>query len=264
MLAFFACESCENVPTSKDFAKELVICLDENHADPRRLLVAAGPLLLADGAFMGAVSMVATGNFDTNRNALRKGWLRPVFENNLFLGLMRNVLLTNREYELALTRLRKLILHSLMEDSGTFSLIRDVETAFCSALARQCLLNEFVFLVDQDEQNLVVRLHEEATQSLTDSPEVDERQEAVLLTLSMYLPLQQLDIAPGRWDLNKNHWPQSLRPLILEISNYYQEQKIKQAIQAVGAIENEVSVVVSEQYEDNPYPRCQVFLMRKS
>ena len=255
MLAFFICECGKDVPTSGGFARELLICLDENLADPRRLMVAAGPVLFADSAFIGVVSMVATGNLDTNRSALNKGWLRPVFENDLFLGLMRNVLLTNREYELALTRLRKLILHSLMDDGGTFSLPRDVGTAFCSALARQCLLNEFIFFVDQNERSLVLRLHEETTKRLAGSPEVDERQEAALLTLSMYMPLQQLNMTPNRWDLNENHWPQSLRPIILEISNYRKEQKIKQEIQTIGTVENKVSILVKEQYEDNPYPR---------
>ncbi|MBW1791600.1 MAG: class I SAM-dependent methyltransferase [Deltaproteobacteria bacterium] len=255
MLAYFAGEAGNDVPVSEDFANELVACLDEGCGDVRRLLVAAGPVLGANDAFIGALAMFSTGNPDANRNMLLRGWLDPVLKNRLFLSLMRNVILTNREYELALTKLRKLVLLTLSSDADDSELIKMVGLEFCSSLAMQGQLNEYVYFVDEEERERLEDLYNVVKEELTETSEVSSRLEKLLLVFSMYQPLQQLNIEENRWNPDEYVWPLSLFPLVRCVSEYYREQEIKKQIQEIGIVEDCVSTAVKEQYEENPYPR---------
>jgi SAM-dependent methyltransferase len=252
MLAFFAGEAGDDVPLSKDFADVLVMCLDEGHGDVRKLLLVAAPVLGANGAFIGALAMVSTGNFDANRNALLRGWLDPVLTNSLFLSLMRNVILTNREYELALTKLRKQALLSNTEGSEP-NILMGVE--FLSSLAMQSRLNEYVYYVDEEEVERLEGLRGAVEKEMTETSEVSDRLAVQLLLLAMYQPLQELNIEEGRWDQHGYVWPLSMAPLVKGVSEYYREKGIKKQIQEIGIVKDRVSMVVKEQYEENPYPR---------
>ena len=255
MLAYFIGEAGDDVPVSKDFADVLVMCLDEGHGHARKLRGVAGRLLGANYAFIGALSMISTGNYDSNRNALLRGWLDPVLTNVLFRSLMSNVILDNREYELALTKLRKLALLTLSSDVDDSALDKMVSVEFCSALAMQCWHNEHVYFVDAEETEHLEYLRSAAEKELTEAPEISHWLEVQLLVLAMYQPLQELNIKEGRWDLHRYVWPQSLLPLVRGVSDHYREREIKKQVQEIGVVEDRVSIAVKDMYEENPYPR---------
>lgn len=255
MLGYLISQAGNEVPTSERFAEELVLCLEENMGDARRLLVAAGKVLENDSAFIGALSMLETGSLDSNRAALHRGGLQHLIKNKLFLSLLRNVQLINKHYEFALTNYRKLILHSLTEDFGEFDLERDLDKEFCISLARQCWINEYVYYIDDVEYPLLDRLRKDAVLYIDELPQVNNRLEAVLLTVAMYQPLHELNLSQEKCNLANTAGLESLHPLIAEICRHYQELEIRENIPVIGSIDNEVSLAVKDQYEDNPFPR---------
>src|SRR5262249_42498809 len=73
------------------------------------------------------------------------------------------------------------------------------------------------------------------------------------ITTAAYFPLFSLPEAPL---LLEGAWPAAVRSLLAQqISEPQEEQRLRNTIPRLTGIENGVSVLVRQQYEQNPYPR---------
>jgi tetratricopeptide (TPR) repeat protein/SAM-dependent methyltransferase len=121
---------------------------------------------------------------------------------------------------------------------------------FCSAVARQCFVNQYVFAMTEDESAQAKRLRDVIDQALAAGAPISAFHLAVL---GAYFPLYSL---ANTERLLEKSWPRAVTDLIVQqIEEPAEERRIRATLPALTSIEGEVSRAVREQYEENPYPR---------
>lgn len=121
---------------------------------------------------------------------------------------------------------------------------------FYSALARQCFINEYVFAVTADEVGKASDLRGRLSGAL----EAGAPPPALwLVAVAAYFPLHSLPLAAR---LLERSWPREITALLTQqIREPVEEQRMAAAIPRLTDIEDDVSLRVQRQYEENPYPR---------
>src|SRR5262249_13114414 len=111
-------------------------------------------------------------------------------------------------------------------------------------------LNEYVYLQTRDERQHSIQLRDLLLEQLNG----DCRSEPLTLAaVGGYFSLYQL---PGADKILKREWPKTIGELINQ--QFYQpleELRGASAISALTAIDQDISLQVMRQYEQNPYPR---------
>lgn len=116
------------------------------------------------------------------------------------------------------------------------------------AVAGQCFINEYIYACSAAEK---MRL-EELVRRLVESP-LERMSPWWPVVVAAYRPLYALDIAPA---LLEKDWPAPLAALFRQqIAQPLEERAIRQALPRLTAVEDEVSLLVQQQYEEHPYPR---------
>ena len=165
-----------------------------------------------------------------------------VFE-NLFLMGLRAFSFQDPTLELFLTRVRSELLNYYYENREINFL-----KSFIFSLAKQCFLNEYVYIVYKRDKEIISKLKER----LIISKKIDED---LILVLSCYEPLGKLfnfsksitNFKSSNIEFNDLVRVQVLEPKI--------EENIKNQIETLGSFKDNVSREVKSHYEDNPYPR---------
>jgi 2-polyprenyl-3-methyl-5-hydroxy-6-metoxy-1,4-benzoquinol methylase len=121
---------------------------------------------------------------------------------------------------------------------------------FCCALAQQCFLNEYVFAVAADELEQARDLRDRLADAVETGDAISELRLAVVAT---YFPLHAL---PNAARLLDRTWSAPVTELLKQqLREPEQERKLQATITPITAIDDDVSVAVRQQYEENPYPR---------
>jgi SAM-dependent methyltransferase len=151
---------------------------------------------------------------------------------------------SNSEVELLLTAVRKRLL------CDTPEALRDPCTQeFVCALIQQCLNNEYVFFVSEEEQRRLEGIARDA--SPTKAGFVQK-----LVLLLMYRPFHQIVGVQGEQMADPETLPSCLRELVQRhLETLREEREIREKIRQFGAIENDASRSVAAMYEEFPYPR---------
>lgn len=115
---------------------------------------------------------------------------------------------------------------------------------FCSALAKQCFINEYVFFAAPEELELVAALKGRTPDTID---------AGTLLALAMYIPLHQLSEADA---IAKRVWPGPVTAVIRQqILDHREEVALRDSITRLTPIAGGITAQVRQQYEENPYPR---------
>jgi SAM-dependent methyltransferase len=179
------------------------------------------------------------------------GYGESVLQHQHFLESLKGDINRDIEVELLLTAVRKVVLRR----SG--DLLRNmVVQEFVCAIVQQCMNNEYVWFVSEEEEKQVNAMLASSTPTLLAAP--DEWQK--LLVLALYRPLHELlglnSESVFRDEKVLGKLPESLRVLVQNyIESYDEETKLKRSIQSFGTINDQVSRVVAAMYENYPYPR---------
>lgn len=121
---------------------------------------------------------------------------------------------------------------------------------FYSALARQCFINEYVFSHTDEEIQTAQKLRDELTAAFANSTQVSSLK---LITVAAYFPLCSL---PHATQILDKQWPNEVTSILKQqVIEPEEEFKLRVTIPQITPIENEVSLLVQNQYEQNPYPR---------
>jgi 2-polyprenyl-3-methyl-5-hydroxy-6-metoxy-1,4-benzoquinol methylase len=121
---------------------------------------------------------------------------------------------------------------------------------FACALARQCFVNEYVFLDTPEELAGVDALRRAVLKQLDADAPISPLQ---LAALASYAPLGLLPNAP---QLRDKAWPEEIAALITQqISEPATERALRDAIPRLTELAEGASTRVRQQYEENPYPR---------
>ena len=122
--------------------------------------------------------------------------------------------------------------------------------SFYSALARQCFINEYVFSYTDDEIQKAIDLRDLLVAALEAKAQVP-----ILwpIAVAAYFPLYSLTLAT---QLLEMPWSEKiLAVLVQQVCEPEEEQQLRSTISRLTDIEDEVSLLVQRQYEENPYPR---------
>ena len=151
------------------------------------------------------------------------------------------------EMERFLTTARYALLCTAMtaaaDDAG------DVPGFYCS-LARQCFINEYVFACSDDE----IKNANDLRDTLTAALETGAAVPAILLVaVAAFFPLCSLPLAAR---LAERQWPEGVAAVLQQqVREPEEERHLRTGIPRLTDIEDEVSLQVQRQYEENPYPR---------
>lgn len=136
--------------------------------------------------------------------------------------------------------------------------IEEPALAFYCALARQCFINEYVFACGDDELQQAQELRERLAAALTSGAAMSA---LWLAAVAAYFPLHSVSNAErlldrSSSDASQASWPAAVTGvLVQQIAGPREERDIRPTIPRLTAIEDAVSLLVQQQYEENPYPR---------
>jgi|SRR5579862_32647 len=148
--------------------------------------------------------------------------------------------------ERVLTAQRAAILAAAVDDAP----VTDAVLGFCSALAQQCFINEYIWAVSAEQAAQLETLRARLAGAM-------ERHEPIAplwtLVLAMYAALYEL---PGAKALGERDWPAPAAAVIAQqIREPREEQALRASMPRLTPIGDGVTATVRQQYEENPYPR---------
>jgi len=122
--------------------------------------------------------------------------------------------------------------------------------AFYAALARQCCINEYAFAVPDAEAEQAETLRRALEEALTADRPVPALWVAAVGAYGLLGALTGADRLPGR------DWPEPLAAVIdQQVRQPAIEAQFRESMERLTPIDDEVSLRVRRQYEENPYPR---------
>ena len=173
--------------------------------------------------------------------------LQEFMRDGLFLLLLQDALVVDAGLEICLTRLRT----ALLFDGG---LRGQAPPDFLCALALQCFNNEFVFAETPAESARIAELTAEIEAGLTTGGAMQETEVRRLVVCAMYRPLHALR-GSNDWMARVPLLPALQQLLRRSVLNTDTERELRQDVQTLGTITDEVSLAVRGMYEEHPYPR---------
>jgi SAM-dependent methyltransferase len=163
--------------------------------------------------------------------------------------MLQSTTIRNIGLERLLTVIRLSVLHAAMNASTRDQIANHVLEFYC-ALAKQCFINEYVFATTADESKQAERLKTNLIDALSSDVPIAE---SLPVAVAMYLPLHSL---PDTAALLKRAWPPAIDDLLnQQVREPAQERQYRDSIPRLTVIDDDVSLRVREQYEENPYPR---------
>jgi 2-polyprenyl-3-methyl-5-hydroxy-6-metoxy-1,4-benzoquinol methylase len=149
-----------------------------------------------------------------------------------------------------LTSLRRIVLAIAADFTASGDVVKHTVLAFCCALAKQCFINEYVFARKPEETEQAERLKDTLTDALAAARTISP---LLPVAVAAYFPLSRL---PGSQLLLDRAWPESVRSVLAQqLIEPGEEQHYRETIPRLTDIDNDVSLLVKQQYEENPYPR---------
>lgn len=172
--------------------------------------------------------------------------IAAIAANPLLQRLMQSIPVQDVAFERLLTSLRA----SLLKSATRGQTMSDPVLQFACALADQCFINEYVFATTPEEDAQVGQIAHVIEHAIAARGAITPSE---LVVLAMYRPLHTLASAHALLD---RHVPPVVdRILTLQLRQPAQERELRDSIQRLTPIEDEVSLRVQKQYEESPYPR---------
>jgi SAM-dependent methyltransferase len=164
--------------------------------------------------------------------------------------LLLRLLQSTSVREVAIERLLTSLRLSLLNDAIAGAPVNDAVVTFSCVLAKQCFINEYVFDSTPAEDAQVDQLKAAVVSALDSKGPIPAMRVAAI---AMYQPLHDL---PHAQRLVDRSWPPALDDVVTQqVREVMQERELHASIPRLTPIEDEVSQLVRQQYEENPYPR---------
>jgi 2-polyprenyl-3-methyl-5-hydroxy-6-metoxy-1,4-benzoquinol methylase len=181
---------------------------------------------------------------------LGSGGLAAISRDPLLRCMLESATVRDLNLERYLTSVRRIMLDIASRPAAAGECVDESMLGLYCALAKQCFINEYVFASNSQETEKASRLRDTLVEALASGQAV-----APLLPVATaaYFPLLRL---PGSQLLLERAWPAPVRSLLTQqLIEPEEEQQLRDNISRLTGIENDVSVLVKQQYEENPYPR---------
>jgi tetratricopeptide (TPR) repeat protein/2-polyprenyl-3-methyl-5-hydroxy-6-metoxy-1,4-benzoquinol methylase len=162
--------------------------------------------------------------------------------------LLENTPSLDIDLERFLTMARIAMLHAATA-AASDEVGEEVLSFYC-ALARQCFINEYVFACTDGELNQARLLRGKIPTSLASKSPISV---LWLVAAAAYFPLASI---PSAEALLERSWPDAVAALLVQqVREPLEERRYRASIPMLTAVEDDVSRLVRQQYEQNPYPR---------
>jgi len=253
--AFAHCMKALTVATDAGRIRPLLIrALAEPWARPGDLVEAALSYIKLDGEISG--SMARAAGAWPQRLSLTELFgdtgLAATCNDELLRVLLENVPSRGVELEQFLTTVRHALLVGIAPGTTVDSSRdgREAMLSFHCALARQCFNNEYVFSCTDEEAAEAENLREQILVALASQSPISA---GMLAAVACYFPLADM---AGAGNLLMQPWPAAVNALLeQQVRAPMSERECRAHVHALTAIEDSVSRLVRDQYEENPYPR---------
>jgi tetratricopeptide (TPR) repeat protein/SAM-dependent methyltransferase len=239
------------IPHGIDLRENLILALSEPWGRPIDVAKFSGNLLKRDGATSACIKRV-TGAWPKRLPA--QELFSPfefveICDDRLLRCLLESTLVCDFELERFLTASRFTMLEAATSGVGSHEADERSLLFFC-ALARQCFINEYIFAYTDHEIKKAQRLRELLVEALASKTPVSE---LWLAAVAAYFPLTSLPLAEL---LPDRSWPAPVAALIThQVREMQEERQLQNSVPRITAIADDVSLLVKQQYEENPYPR---------
>ncbi len=238
-----------HVPDSVE--EKLIRAISEAWTAPDELAPVAGQILKQQHRVGKCISR-AVKAWPLRLNALElygSTGTGEVFNDPLLRTLLESTLIPDIEVEQFLSMAR----HTLLEAALRSDEFEDKEEnilGFYACLAQQCFINEYVFHLSETEIEQAKAIREMLSTALKNKTEIP-----ILwpIAAASYFPLYSIPLAD---QLLEKDWPQFVTDLFVQqVREPGEEIKCRKTISLISEIDDEISVKVKNQYEENPYPR---------
>jgi tetratricopeptide (TPR) repeat protein/2-polyprenyl-3-methyl-5-hydroxy-6-metoxy-1,4-benzoquinol methylase len=168
---------------------------------------------------------------------------------SLLLAILSSSPIPDAEIEIFLTSLRRHFLKLaesviLNEDKN-----EEIQPLFFS-LAKQCFINEYVYFQTPEEIRCSQQLRDRLTKAFEDKQSVPE---LWVIAVACYFPLYSV---AGVNISHRQKWSDDVKSVFRQqITEPLEEMNIRASIPVLTSIDNQISLLVRSQYEENPYPR---------
>ena len=177
------------------------------------------------------------------------GGIAEVSKDVLLCCYLESAQICDLEMERFLTMVRYTLLVAASGENELESVEESVLNFYC-ALARQCFINEYVFAWTVVEAGQARHLCDMLSAALE-----SEEQIPVLwvVAVASYFPLNIFPFAKRFLDML---WPRAVDALLAQqVREPEEEQQFRLTLPQLTPIDDKVSLLVQNQYEENPYPR---------
>jgi tetratricopeptide (TPR) repeat protein/2-polyprenyl-3-methyl-5-hydroxy-6-metoxy-1,4-benzoquinol methylase len=177
------------------------------------------------------------------------GRIAAVSDDTLLRCFIKSVQICDLEMERFLTMVRFTLLVDASSKNALESVEENVLDFYC-ALAQQCFINEYVFAWTDAEAEQALSLRD----SLAAALESEARVPVLwLVAAASYFPLNTIPFVDR---LLERSWPRAVDAVLTQqVREPDVERQYRTKIPQLTLIDDEVSMLVQNQYEENPYPR---------
>ena len=235
----------------QSLAELVITALLEPWGRPSDVMPIACRLLKTDEEFL---QLLKESKNNINQPSHNESFLGSILKKEFSVSTLLRAMLSSSaipdaEIEIFLTYLRShflTIAESVILIDGKKE---EVPALFCS-LAQQCFINEYVYFQTQEEIRRSQQLRDRLSKALKD----DQTVPAVwVIAVACYFPLYSLT---GAEKLIQQKWSDDVEGVLKQqIQEPLEELNLRSSIPVFTSIENQVSLTVQSQYEENPYPR---------
>ncbi len=229
----------------------MVRALTEPWGRPRDLARSAASLVKLDPGIAQSVASAAAASSRPARamDLFGPDCLAALGADPLLRALLHSAPICDIELERLLTLARRALLEAAVETTDVLECGGD-SLNFYSALARQCYVTEYVFWHTEEEIKKAGALRDLLAARLAENGKVPA---LWLVAVAAYFPLSSLPLASQLLD---HPWPEAVTDvLVQQVREPMEERQERSSIPKLTDIEDEVSLLVQNQYEENPFPR---------
>ena len=200
------------------------------------------------------VNILNQSKDDDSRSNCDESILDLIFEKEFVASSLLGAMLSSShipdaEIEIFLTSLRRHLLKVaasvILKEDET----EEVAALYCS-LAQQCFINEYVYFQTPEEIKHSHQLLNQLTKALEDKQSIPA---VWIISVACYFPLYSVE---GAEKLLHQRWSDDVKKVLKQqIQEPLEELNLRASIGVITSIENQVSLAVQSQYEENSYPR---------
>ncbi len=231
---------------------ELVInALLEPWGRPSDLISFGCRLLRADKEFLNVLNQSKEAHTRSNYD---ESFLDSISKKELVASELLGAMISSSpihdpEIEILLTSLRGHLLRQVASLNFNEDETEEVATFYCS-LAKQCFINEYIYFQTPEEINLSYQLRDRLIKALEVGGIVSA---GLVAAVACFFPLYSV---VGVEKLLQKKWSDDIKSVLKQqIQEPLLELNLRASISVLTSIDNQVSLAVKSQYEENPYPR---------